>query len=938
MHGTLTKNEWIHDAHAFESGTLEGQAVVAGGRLTLAGHGKGSLISAPIDAGQAVAWERIFWDAENGRRGRIRIRTRFASSAEELESARWSAPYRKSGARIRIQGSEPMMLVAAAAQLIQYRIELSGEDGPLPIVTAVRISCRLPQPSGFWPADLAEAHPDEIMLRWLPVRGADHYQLQVASTSEFDKGIRRFAPIYGAEFTPPKGVLTQAGTIWWRVRAADCTGKLSRYSAPRCVLISDRKLTDELSYAQHPCLFFNRTELEALREKIRSDPRAQAVFAEIKAKADEALDAEAPSEEEVLGQPGQHGGFHKLNAEVTRGQLEPLALTYVITDDERYAIAARRIMLKLVSYSRWLGLQFGDPKCFNPQWMATLETGGMCKGIGTAYDWLYNWLSDEDRNVIREGLVRLGIRPLIHDWANPDTYSQVERHQLAAGNWHAVCNGGAGIAALAVLGEEPEAHRWVRLLEDAIRWYFVYRGRDVWNIHCLAADGFEYLAYTEPNWGEDAGYVESIGYIHYGLVNAMYFVDALKRVTGADLSPDIRKDILDEPLYGLSHDAERGYVMVNFNDSGDGSNLSADLYSLVARYTRNPKVKWALDETHAGFDSIHSLLAYDPSVPAESPEDLPKIRHFRDIGWVIFRTGWGKTDSLFAAKFHQGRGHEDLGQFVIYHRGRQRVIDPGVIAYADPIYQTFLKHTKAHNVVMIDGQRQWRLDGKITDFLSADGAGLAAADLTDAYQDIISRWHRGVAFLDDGIYVVWDRLRAEDPHTYAWLVHPRGEFRVEDGKVSIGDGDSGLNLWLLSGSKPELETLPGYIGKEEQPYLSFSIAGRRKADFLGVFADGSFSDSRRLGKTAAEIASADKKCFVCMGKYADPKCTFEGEMLAAIYGVSSEAPEKFLAYRCRHLEMPGVCISAQRPVNLIGVRCGDEYVIRRSDEHAETHG
>jgi len=932
MSSILTTNEWIHSAEAFESGALEGQAVVAGGKLTLAGHGKGVLISAPIDAGQAVAWERIFWDIEHGGRGRVRVRTRFASSVEELESARWSAPCTRSGARVRIQGSDPMALAWAAARFIQYRIELAAANGPLPAVSTVKVTCRLVQPSGFWPADLAQAHPDELVFRWLSVRGADHYQLQVAPASEFDKGVRRFGPIRATEFVPPKDSLPQVGAFWWRVRAADGMGKLSRYSSPRCVFISDRRLTDEYNYAQHPRLFFNSAELEALREKIKSDPRAAEVFAQIKAKADESLDAEMPSEEEVLGQPGQHGGFHQLNAEVTRGRLEPLAFTYLITEDDRYADAARRIMLKLVAYSRWLGLQFGDRNCFNPPWSATLETGGMCKGIATAYDWLYNWLSDEDRNVIREGLVRLGIRPLVRDWANPDTYSQIERHQLAAGNWHAVCNSGAGIAALAVLGEEPEAQLWVRLVEDAIRWYFVYRGCDVWNIHCLAADGFEYLAYTEPNWGEDAGYVESIGYIHYGLVNAMYFVDALKRVTGADLSPDIRKDILDEPLYGLFHDSDRGYVMVNFNDSGDGSNLSSDIYSLIARYTRNPKVQWMLDETRGGFDSIHSLLAHDPSVAAESPESLPKFRHFRDIGWVIFRTGWGKSDSLFAVKFHQGRGHEDLGQFVIYHRGRQLIIDPGVIPYADPIYQTFLKQTKAHNVIMIDGQHQLRLDGKITDFLSADGAGLAAADLTGAYQDIVSSWHRGVAFLDDGIYIVWDRLRADDPHTYSWLLHPKGEFQVEDGKVSMGDGGTGLNLWLLSSSRPEIETLPGYIGSEEHPYLSFNLAGRGNADFLGVFADGSFSISRRLGKTAAEIASADKKCLVCMGKYADPVVRFDGEMLAAVYGASSDAPEKFVAYRCRNLDMPGVSFSARRPVNLIGIRRGDTYVIRRSDE------
>lgn len=918
--------DWIDSTPQFEVGTLQGNAILQNGGITLSAQGFGSFVSQPIDMHRAVDWHRIAWDGEN-LHGLISVRTRYAIVPEEIEASRWSAPYTCSGSAIRIQGSIPMTQLQAAARVIQYRIDLHSLDGKIPFVKEVRLSYRLVRPAGYWPADCAEAHPEELVLKWLPSSGASCYEIEVAADDTFSRGVQTFQS-RETSYRLPGDIVEIGRELWWRVRALDNSGMPSEYSACRCVRISERRQNDRYTCHDHPRLFITKDNLDALRKTILEDPKAKDVYSKIQAHADECLDVVVPPYEAVAEVPGQHGGFFKA-AHIAQDALVHLAFCYLVTGQEKYAISARRVMIELAAYSRWTGVQFSNPQHFNPPWSGTLETAGICRGIATAYDWIYDYLSEADRAYIRERWIKLGIEPLIKDWGNPETYHLVPRHQLAAGNWWAVCNSGAGLSALALLGEVPEADSWVRLVEDAIRWYLVYRGGDVWNIDLRAGDGREHITLTEPNYGCDGGYVESIGYIHYGLLNAMLFVDALKRSTGVDLGPWVRSDILNEPLYGLFYDTERGWVTVNFNDSGDGSNLSADIYALVALHTGNPYVKWMLEETRGGIDSIHSLLAQSTVPAPRNPEDLPKAKHFRDIGWVFFRTGWDHSASLLAAKFHQGRGHEDLGQFVIYHQGRQHIVDAGTINYADPIYATFLNQTKAHNTIMVDHQRQWRLDGTITDFLYQDGLGFAVADLSDAYQDLINHWHRGVAFLDSGIYVVWDKLNSEDSHVYSWLLHPGMDFQVSDGSVSVGDGESSLNLALLSTQHVEAAVLPGYILDREKPYVAFSAVGAGNIEFLGLFSDSSFTSRKQIDQTTIEISSETRKCLASLGRFCSDSISFSGELLVLESVTSEDKPFRFMAYRCCQVEIPGLkLLSAGEDLTLIGVRAGNTWKIR----------
>lgn len=816
----------------FAPGEFEG-VVIEDGALALApGAQRGSYTSPVIDAGHAVAWGEIAWSAEVPPGTSLRVRTRHGPSAQRCMGGRWSGVYPTSGSAIRLAGDDFLGAGIAGARCLQFRVEFVRGDEPTTL-REVTITHGLLPPAGAGPHHLAVGVGPEDSLRWLAVPGAVRYEVEVVrDIASADAG----KLIDTREADLPLGPLGIEEGVWhWRVRAVDEADRPSPWSQWRQFEYGPGP--DWKPAGKHPRLFLTAEDIPRLRELIEKDERYRRAWEIVREKADQALTATVPPEAEIVAVPGQHSGFHDLAA-VSRGQCEPLAFAYLITGEERYAARAREVMLELVAYSRWTGVPFGDPQHFDPPWRGTLETSGICKGVVTAYDWLYDYLPPEDRATIREALIRLAVEPLIHDWADPATAAQVPRHQLAAGNWYSVCNSGAGVAALALLDEAPEARRWVRLVADAIRWYLVYSGGDVWNIDLRAGAGGECYLRSYPNWGEDGGYIESIGYIQYGLLNGLYFIDALKRVTGEDLGPYINRKLIDEFVYGCYRESDGSIYMLNFNDSGHGI-IFPDTAVLLARHTGSGAAVWLPTEFTGACQSIHWMLANDDSVTAEPPKRKQGVKHFRDIGWVIARDGFDPGDAYFAAKFKQGRGHEDLGQFVIYPRGRRIVIDPGVCAYGDPIYQTYLAHTHAHNVVTVDGMRQMKVDGEVTRFVSEAGMMYVSADLTAAYQDLISGWERSFLWLDPDCWVVWDRLTADEPHDYRWLLHFDADWRREGDSIVLTREGVELRATVIRPAEWGVEERDGYIGRDSKPYLAISPAARSAdQEFLVVFTAG----------------------------------------------------------------------------------------------------
>lgn len=105
-----------------------------------------------------------------------------------------------------------------------------------------------------------------------------------------------------------------------------------------------------------------------------------------------------------------------------------LSFMWRLTGDERYAERAKLELLNICAFSDW------NPSHF-------LGVAEMCVAVSVGYDWLYNWLDKESKNIISESLYKLGASYVVYK--RPSCMNRKD-------NWNQVCNSGVTIAAIAL--------------------------------------------------------------------------------------------------------------------------------------------------------------------------------------------------------------------------------------------------------------------------------------------------------------------------------------------------------------------------------------------------------------------------------------------------------------------------------------------------------
>jgi len=813
----LDKTQWHFDAGKdLSDGTFDGTQV--SGALTLMpGRESGVYDSVVIDPGQAVAWSEVEWEADIPEGASIAVRTRSEWSEEHCASARWSAKVAQSPAAIKLLLNRDGSVNVAAARYLQFRVELKAGSNGGPKLTSLTLRCGVVAPACVGPKNHGLTYKTNPTFYWTRVEGAASYAIELSRKQDMSDVVVREDGIEEPEFSCPSKLDPEM--YYWRVRAADGTGQYSDWT-PVKEFEAGIRPTQDFSHLKHPYLYFSRDDMPRIEKLMKTTHKE--TWETILENANEALTKELPDEKDILLEGGQHGDFNKVAVEVAhRGCMHP-AFVYLFTGDEKYARHTRKVLLWLCGLSRWTGWKFGDANQFYPCWCATLETTGICKAVCSAYDWLYDYLSEQDRMRVRAGIIRLGILPSLQSWADPEQIRYIPRHQIAAGNWWSVVNSGGGTAALTVIKETPDAVEWLRHFIDSIRDFLSYKGGDVYDIHLRAGYGEQNLLKSDENWDDDGGYIESVGYAHYGFLNSLYFMEALKRVTGEELGPYINPKIEDFPYYFGYWDAEGEWSVVNFNDSG-ANNWSDDAYHILAKHTRRPRAKYLAEATWPVLKNINAVLAKDDSIASQGPDPNDRNKLFKRIGWSVFRSGWDQDANLIAAKFTEGRGHNDIGQYVIICKGHEFVAESGIVPYDQPDYHQYMRTSQAHNVVIVDNLQQIRTDGEVLGFAQVPGAGIVQADLTPAYQDVLRSWKRTLVYVEPGCFVVIDRLASEQERRFDWIVHPGVKWEAVDGVgLNLSQGDYQMQMHLVTPEKWKMEVRDGHIRAEEAQYMSFS--------------------------------------------------------------------------------------------------------------------
>ncbi len=503
-----------------------------------------------------------------------------------------------------------------------------------------------------------------------------------------------------------------------------------------------------------------------------------------------------------------------------------LARAYVITGEKKYLDATYMMGLDAGEWEHW-----GDGHFLN--------CAGSASGFATAFDLVYNDLTEAQKNEFADILYHHGLRCGISSvLGNPRFDSNVSYRVYGAwgftgrhNNWVTVCAGGMFRAACLLL----EFDR--------------YKEKSLWMMEKMIACLRNCLAGYAP----DGAYIESPSYWSYGTGPYVGMLNDMMTVCGTDYGY-LNTVGFKDSFYFASRICNPRREYWSFHDSHRGK-MDTSLYCFAARHYNDPALaairKKAVDEFGGGLADVWN---YDLMANASADASLDYVSY--GIETATFRSTWD-TEGFHFAGLHGGaseatHGCSDAGNFILEMDGELWFSDPGhedynVGAYwswqpnGNPRYLYYRKSIESHNLVLLlddaDVPRGQVFNthaspyARIIDYKSEADHAHMTLDMTPQFGGVAKSAKRALALTENRTTVVLrDEMTFKRPANPIWVATPEAKEITfsEDARVaymtkSLESGekkilratilskDEGLKFELI----PEKTTLiPGIITKE----------------------------------------------------------------------------------------------------------------------------
>jgi oligo-alginate lyase len=566
-----------------------------------------------------------------------------------------------------------------------------------------------------------------------------------------------------------------------------------------------------------PRLFYTAESLKQVQRMLAADPVAHAA---LRRKGEALLNASFYPESVA-----EIGGGQQANYITPATQIADMGLTlgllYHLTGDEKYAARLRDALLYYGNYVRWAGPQLIERK---PPWHSELDTTTFSLGYSSGYDALHGYLSEHDRKTIADTMVRLAIEPILNDWILPG--KRIHSFDSMGHNWWGVCVAGGGLCALALLGDDPRAQSWIDAVDAGYVQWFSYTGDVLENrMRTFEPSGPSY---------------EGVGYTNYGVSEYLQY-----RFGWQNTFPH-RKWPRLEPLEHVAsyfletlYPTSSGFFTVDFEDSSIEAHSSTTVLLLIACGLGTPEAGRYLE-----FAPEHSQGALIPLLrqyPKPAPQkDLPTSCIYPHMGWAILRDSWQADATMLAMKsgYTWNHAHADAGTFILFKQGKPLIIDSETCSYSRPEYSSYYRTSRAHNVILFDGQGQPHDDlglgckfrGRMHSLIDAHGLKYVYADATGPMARWFIRNYRHWIWSGDVVLIV-DDVRAHAAGPMDWLLHYEGVSTPEgNGSVRLSNGPAEALVKMLyppTTISTEIGLAP-HDPDKKIPYLAFHADGAQQ--------------------------------------------------------------------------------------------------------------
>lgn len=632
------------------------------------------------------------------------------------------------------------------------------------------------------PHDGAEVKISPVGLAWLPCPSAESYRVMI-----FDKDRNQIYtsnagndPVYCPSSVFPPGKYT------WDVLAVDKRGNDIAQRGRRSFIISEgaaelpwidpKELLSRVP-KEHPRILYPKSQLGKIRSTL-STTRANSWRA-CRQAAQRALSRGVPS----------YPDYHKIKDPVVSrleyqkyfgyfrryvdGALMDLALAYLMTEESKYAVAAKKILLEIASWPT----DDNDVTSVSAKWGD--EAGlSFSKCAHIAYDWLYDALDDSEKALVFKMCRERA-------W---QTYRRLKRRNYLT--FPGESHNGRLIAyltdmSLAMAGETQDAETWLTYSLKALLTFY-------------------------PHWaGMDGGWAEGTA---YGLWYNTFYIPAfegLRQLTGYNLW---KRSFFSNVRYFFFYCTANHGEIRPFGDSaetgGPGMNRGsgyAELMAFHAHQYNDPYIGWWVRQI-PGYTN-RSLL-HEDELPSKVPTDLPNSAVFKSVGWAGLHSDITdpRNDTCLIFKSSPygsvSHSHADQNAFVIMKGGTALAIPSGYYgpSYGKPHHAQWTRSTKANNCILVDNQgqtiRSADAQGAIVDFKDAPGYSYVAGDATPAYMGKLKKWIRRILFLRPGLFLLLDEIEAPTPGKYQWMLHAFEKMDINEAKVTSRRKGAALEVYL----------------------------------------------------------------------------------------------------------------------------------------------
>jgi hypothetical protein len=534
--------------------------------------------------------------------------------------------------------------------------------------------------------------------------------------------------------------------------------------------------------AAHPRLYLPDVDLQHLRMAIRDDAELKAWHEQLRHDAEKLLDQ--PPVERVLIGPRL---LSKSKTALSRISL--LAGVYQLDGEQRFADRAVAELVAICNFSDWHPAHF-------------LDVAEMTHAAAVGYDWLYDRLTPEQRNLVRGAIVEKGLKQglLFYRGENKVGF----RWDQASHNWNQVCNGGMIIGALAVGDDEPDLAS--QILTQAR----------------------QSLPLALESYAPDGGWAEGPGYWNYATTYTVYLFAALHSALQSDLGLSESPGLADAGMFRIHTIGPRPETF-NFADAHSAVGASPAMFWLAKRYARPiyaAHERQVLTDTN-NRPSIFHLLWRPPGALADFKADPPPLDAKFEIGVVTMRSSWDDPKAWFVG-FKGGdnkvnHSHVDLGSFVLDALGYRWAVDLGPDDYNLPGYfgkdrfTYYRLKTEGHNVFTVNAANQPRTaTAPITAFSSKPTEAFAVADLKEGYAEDLASARRGVRMcLARRAVLIQDEIEppAGKSQDIIWAIHTPAQVELHGDRAILkqeagGRATATLTAAILSPPGAAFQLLP----------------------------------------------------------------------------------------------------------------------------------